>query len=145
METIVPASCAPSGVSVRTASRERIMRRQPDADRAQTGVRIEKRLLKVCKALAALYDLSLAEFFEELVRGAFAGRPLLSDAALAQAGELMRIYGLQPGEHGPTALGASVLAPAPGEALAALSRPAGRSAAETPSTFGELSVETGAS
>ena len=118
------------------------MRRQPDADRAQTGVRIEKRLLKVCKALAALYDLSLAEFFEDLVRGAFAGRPSLSDAAMMQARELMRIYGLEPGEHRPTVLGASVLAPAPREALAALSRPTGRSEAETPSTFGELPVET---
>ena len=28
-------------------------------DRVQTGVRMERRLVKVCKALAELYDLSL--------------------------------------------------------------------------------------
>jgi hypothetical protein len=67
---------------------------RPDVERTQTGVRIEKRLLKVCKAMAELYDLSLAEFLEDLVRDAFAGRQPLSGAALAQVGELARIYGL---------------------------------------------------
>jgi hypothetical protein len=64
-------------------------------ERTQTGVRLEKRLLKVCKALAELYDLSLAEFLEDLVRDAFAGRQPLSGAALAQVAELARIYGLE--------------------------------------------------
>jgi|ERR1700732_1362363 hypothetical protein len=83
-------------------------RRRPLQDgRAQTGVRIEHRLLKVCKALAALYDISLSEFFEELLRGAFAGRPPLSDAAVAQAGELLRIFGLEPGELGTAFVGVS--------------------------------------
>ena len=41
-------------------------------------------------------DLSLAEFLEDMVRHAFAGRQPLSDAALAQGAELMRIYGLDP-------------------------------------------------
>jgi hypothetical protein len=82
-------------------------RRSPNDGRAQTGVRIEHRLLKVCKALAALYDISLAEFFEELLRGAFAGRPPLSNAALAQAGELLRIYGLEAGELGAAFIGSS--------------------------------------
>ncbi|HXO28519.1 MAG TPA: hypothetical protein VOA80_14320 [Thermoanaerobaculia bacterium] len=72
--------------------------RQPRSDvaRTQTGVRLERRLLKVLKALAELYDLSLAEFIEELVRDAFAGRQPLSEVALARAAELMRIYGLDP-------------------------------------------------
>jgi hypothetical protein len=65
-------------------------------ERTQTGVRLEKRLLKVCKAMAELYDLSLAEFLEDLVRDAFAGRQGLSGAALAQVTELARIYGMEP-------------------------------------------------
>jgi hypothetical protein len=69
---------------------------QPDVERVQTGVRMEKRLIKVCKALAELYDLSLGEFLEDLVRDAFAGRQPFSDLALAQAAELMRIYGVDP-------------------------------------------------
>ena len=69
---------------------------RPGPERTQTGVRLEKRLLKVLKAMAELYDLSLAEFLEDMVRHAFAGRQPLSDAALAQGAELMRIYGLDP-------------------------------------------------
>jgi ABC-type transporter Mla subunit MlaD len=71
--------------------------RNPDSiERTQTGVRLEKRLLKVLKALAELYDLSLAEFLEDMVRDAFAGRAPLLGAALDHAAELMRIYGLEP-------------------------------------------------
>jgi len=70
---------------------------QPGPERTQTGVRMEKRLLKVLKALAELYDISLAEFLEDLVRDAFAGRAPLSDIAQAQAAELMRIYGVDLG------------------------------------------------
>ena len=50
----------------------------------QTGVRIERRLVKVLKAVAELYDLSLGEFLEDMVRDAFAGRQPLSDVALGQ-------------------------------------------------------------
>jgi hypothetical protein len=72
------------------------MNRLDGQERVQTGVRLERRLVKVLKALAELYDLSLGEFLEDLVRDAFAGRQPFSDAALAQAAELMRIYGLPP-------------------------------------------------
>jgi hypothetical protein len=77
------------------------MKRETDTarssvERVQTGVRLEKRMVKVLKALAELYDLSLGEFLEDLVRDAFAGRPPFSDVALAQAAELMAIYGLPP-------------------------------------------------
>jgi hypothetical protein len=77
-------------------------------DRVQTGVRMEKRLVKVCKALAELHDLSLGEFLEDLVRDAFSGRQAFSDVALTQAAELMRIYGLEPstGRHDASEVGA---------------------------------------
>ncbi|MDP9120113.1 MAG: helix-turn-helix domain-containing protein [Acidobacteriota bacterium] len=52
------------------------MNRLDGKDRIQTDVRLEKRLVKVLKAMAELYDLSLAEFLEDLVRDAYAGRPL---------------------------------------------------------------------
>lgn len=64
-------------------------------ERVQTGVRLEKRLVKVLKALAELYDLSLGELVEELALGAFAGRKPFSDSALARIAELMRFYGLE--------------------------------------------------
>jgi hypothetical protein len=42
-------------------------------ERVQTGVRIEKRMLKVQKALAEATDLSLGAVFEDIVLHAFAG------------------------------------------------------------------------
>lgn len=66
----------------------------PKLDRVQTGVRMERRLVKVLKAVAELRDLALGELLEELVRDAFAGRQTFSVPALAQVGELARIYGL---------------------------------------------------
>jgi predicted DNA-binding ribbon-helix-helix protein len=83
------------------------MSRQPKVDpqvgRVQTGVRLEKRLIKVLKALAEYYDLPLGELLEDVVASIFAGRKPFSDAALSRAAELMRIYGLDldsmPGAH----------------------------------------------
>jgi hypothetical protein len=55
---------------------------------------MERRLVKVLKALAELYDLSLGELLEDLVRDAFRGRKPFADIALAQIAELTHIYGL---------------------------------------------------
>jgi predicted DNA-binding ribbon-helix-helix protein len=74
--------------------------------RVQTGVRLEKRLVKVLKALAEFYDLSLGDLLEDLVLSTFAGRNLFSDAALALVTELARIYGLDSGSYRPAVLGA---------------------------------------
>ena len=46
-------------------------------ERVQTGVRVEKRLLKVLKALAELHDLSLGDLLEGIVLHAFEGKAAL--------------------------------------------------------------------
>jgi hypothetical protein len=46
----------------------------PKLDRVQTGVRMERRLVKVLKAVAELRDVSLGSLLEALVFDAFAGR-----------------------------------------------------------------------
>jgi hypothetical protein len=66
------------------------------ATRVQTGVRLEKRLVEVLKALTELQDLALGDLIEHLVRQAFAGKPPLNEPVLEQVYELMRIYGLDP-------------------------------------------------
>jgi hypothetical protein len=63
-------------------------------ERTQTGVRMEKRLLKVLKALAELKDLSLGDLLEGIVLHAFDGKVAFSPETLAQIGELRRVYGL---------------------------------------------------
>ena len=45
-----------------------------EVERIQTGVRMEKRLLKVLKGLAELKDLSLGDLLEGIVLHAFEGK-----------------------------------------------------------------------
>jgi hypothetical protein len=63
-------------------------------ERVQTGVRMEKRLVKVLKALAELYDLSLGDLLEGIVLHAFDGRAPFSEESLRRIADLKRIYGL---------------------------------------------------
>jgi hypothetical protein len=63
-----------------------------EIERVQTGIRIEKRLLKVLKALAELKDLSLGDLLEGIVLHAFEGRAAFSKQSLAQIAELKKIY-----------------------------------------------------
>jgi len=62
--------------------------------RVQTGVRMERRLVKVLKALAELHDLSLGELLESIVQHAFAGDHSFNAAGLVKVRELMGIYGV---------------------------------------------------
>jgi len=63
-------------------------------ERVQTGVRIEKRLLKVLKALAELKDMTLGDLLEGIVLHAFDGKAPFSDASLRSIRELKKIYAL---------------------------------------------------
>jgi hypothetical protein len=65
-----------------------------EVERVQTGVRIEKRLLKVLKGLAELKDLSLGDLLEGVVLHAFEGKAPFSKETLTQIAELRKIYGL---------------------------------------------------
>jgi hypothetical protein len=63
-------------------------------ERVQTGVRLEKRLLKVLKALAELKDLSLGDLLEGIVLHAFDGKAPFQPETLARIAELKKVYGL---------------------------------------------------
>ena len=65
-----------------------------EIERVQTGIRIEKRLLKVLKALAELKDMSLGDLLEGMVLHAFEGKAPFSKETLAQIAELRKIYRL---------------------------------------------------
>jgi hypothetical protein len=62
---------------------------------------MERRLVKVLKAVAELRDLSLGELLEEVVQDAFAGRQYFEESALPSIRELARIYGLPDGACAP--------------------------------------------
>ncbi len=63
-------------------------------ERVQTGVRMEKRLVKVLKALAEVYDLSLGDLLEGIVLHASEGKPPFGDEGRRRIAELKAIYGL---------------------------------------------------
>ena len=63
-------------------------------ERVQTGVRMEKRLLKVLKALAELHDLSLGDLLEGICLHAFEGKLPFDAEGRRRIAELRKIYGL---------------------------------------------------
>jgi hypothetical protein len=63
-------------------------------ERVQTGVRIEKRLLKVLKALAEYHDMTLGDLLEGIVLHAFDGKCAFEPATLKRIAALKKIYGL---------------------------------------------------
>ncbi|MGB7759714.1 MAG: hypothetical protein WBL61_07795 [Bryobacteraceae bacterium] len=63
-------------------------------ERVQTGVRMEKRVLKVLKALAEYHDLTLGDLLEGIVLHAFEGKAPFSRDSLKLVAELKRIYKL---------------------------------------------------
>ena len=63
-------------------------------ERVQTGVRMEKRLLKVLKAFAEFHDMSLGDLLEGIVLHAFDGKTPFSPASLVRIQELKKFYGL---------------------------------------------------
>ena len=60
----------------------------------QTGVRIEKRLLKVLKALAEFHDLTLGDLLEGIVLHAFDGKMAFQKPSRRRIKELKKFYGL---------------------------------------------------
>jgi predicted DNA-binding ribbon-helix-helix protein len=64
-------------------------------ERVQTGVRLEKRLLKVLKGLAEYKDMSLGDLLEGIVLHAFDDKTPFSPETLAAIARLKTVYGLE--------------------------------------------------
>ena len=63
-------------------------------ERVQTGLRIEKRLLKVLKGLAEHLDMSVAELIEGMALHAFEGKPPFSEGTIGKINQLKAVYDL---------------------------------------------------
>ena len=62
--------------------------------RVQTGVRMEKRLLKVMRAFADYHDMTLGDLLEGIVLHAFDGKCPFQKESLERIQELKKFYGL---------------------------------------------------
>ena len=63
-------------------------------ERVQTGLRIEKRMLKVLKGLAEHLDISVAELIEALALHAFEGKTPFGAETITKIDQLKAVYDL---------------------------------------------------
>jgi hypothetical protein len=63
-------------------------------ERVQTGVRMEKRILKVLKGFAEFHDMTLGDLLEGIVLHAFDGKTPFGAESLRQIKDLKKFYGL---------------------------------------------------
>ena len=63
-------------------------------ERIQTGVRMEKRMVKVLKALAEYHDMTLGDLLEGIVLHAFEGKTPFGKESLQKIADLKRVYNL---------------------------------------------------
>jgi hypothetical protein len=63
-------------------------------ERVQTGIRLEKRILKVLKGLAEYHDISLGDLLEGIVLHAFEGKAPFGQESRKKIGELKKVYNL---------------------------------------------------
>ncbi|HMC21959.1 MAG TPA: hypothetical protein VKL19_08940 [Thermoanaerobaculia bacterium] len=63
-------------------------------ERIQTGIRMERRLLKVLKGLAEYHDISLGDLLEGIVLHVFEGKAPLGRESLKKVAELKKVYNL---------------------------------------------------
>jgi len=65
-----------------------------EVERVQTGVRIEKRMLKVLKAIAEQKDITLGDLLEGIVLHAFEGKAPFSPQMLKEIEQFKQLYGM---------------------------------------------------
>ena len=63
-------------------------------ERVQTGVRIEKRILKVLKAIATHLEMTLGDLVEGIVLHSFEGKPPFGPDTTSVIEKMKEIYGL---------------------------------------------------
>lgn len=63
-------------------------------ERVQTGVRLEKRIVKVLKGTAETLDMSLGELLEGICLHAFEGKAPFEDETLRRIAKLREVYDL---------------------------------------------------
>ncbi|NUC18085.1 hypothetical protein EXW28_13875 [Bacillus mycoides] len=66
-------------------------------ERVQTGIRMEKRMVKVLKAMAEYHDISLGILLERIVLHSFENKPVFSDESLEKVKAIKEVYDMDYG------------------------------------------------
>lgn len=74
---------------------------QIPVERAQIGIRLEKRMVKVLKGVAEYFDVSLTELLESIVLHSFegGGANAFTDDVIPKINEIKKVYGMNYGVH----------------------------------------------
>ena len=77
--------------------REKIL----EVERVQIGVRLEKRMVKVLKAVAEYFDVTLTDLLESIVLHSFegGGANAFTDDVIPKIAEFKKIYAMNYGVH----------------------------------------------
>jgi hypothetical protein len=75
-------------------SQEQQNREPVVVERVQTGVRLEKRMLKVLKAVAEQKDMTLGDLLEGIVLHAFEGKAPFTPQTLKEIEQFKTLYGM---------------------------------------------------
>ena len=65
-----------------------------EVERVQTGIRIERRILKVLKTIAARHEINLGDLVEGIVLHSFEGKSPIGDKSLDFIEKVRSAYGL---------------------------------------------------
>jgi hypothetical protein len=76
-------------MSQETQNREPVV-----VERVQTGVRLEKRMLKVLKAIAEQKDMTLGDLLEGIVLHAFEGKAPFTPQTVKEIEQFKTLYGM---------------------------------------------------
>ena len=75
--------------------KEATMTGKVKVERIQTGMRIEKKMLKVLKALAEYLDISLGDLVEGIVLHAFEGKSPFTETTRGKIEDIKKIYDMK--------------------------------------------------
>ena len=75
-------------------AQEKLEHQLVEVERVQTGVRMEKRMLKVLKAIAEQKDITLGDLLEGIVLHAFEGKAHFSTPKLKEIEQFKSLYGM---------------------------------------------------
>jgi len=75
-------------------SQDKQERQALEVERVQTGVRLEKRMLKVLKAIAEQKDMTLGDLLEGIVLHVFEGKAPFSTQTLKEIEQFKALYGM---------------------------------------------------
>jgi hypothetical protein len=81
--------------------KKRLPEKVLEVERVQVGVRLEKRMVKVLKAVAEYFDVTLTDLLESIVLHSFegGGANAFTDEVIPKINEFKKIYAMDYGVH----------------------------------------------